>query len=390
MIFLPILMSIGSIENNSDKIYVREHCFWKKICNRYIAPESINHTSKLRAFRYGELTLSACVTMKNKFKDKRSLTRTNVALVASLDNLLLEWFQLTLTNNLGLGFRGNQSRVDNQRVLPEGSAAAWTKRSVLLDRLPNSQTSRERDHWTSGLRHIANPTDFSIFSDWFQSIWHFSRRNWLTIRYTVWKRYPSESSMIVHRRDTPERYRTFGRRRAKQIVLQQRPKLTRPHGWQQQPSSASILPRIQDAILTEFFSLCRKGNYKKRRPRWVDAIWSKGRPLRRPVGRPRTNWYPEKTFGETPTWDTTTSSLAWCLIGRQSSWFLSLSVSIPFLSFSFYASSSRARLTYTRPLPLSGFPPPSLACAHYFTCSLQLIYLLEIFPSRSVALPRLD
>lgn len=118
--------------------------------------------------------------MKNKFKDKRSLTGTNVALVASLSDLVPEWFQLTLANKLDLGFRGDQSRSNALticEILSEdlkqhrpSALFCWTVYQAIEP--PIKCLAKEINELLS-----ANPTDFSIFSVWFPSIWRFSRRS---------------------------------------------------------------------------------------------------------------------------------------------------------------------------------------------------------------------
>lgn len=99
-----------------------------------------------------------------------------------------------------------------------------------------------------------------------------------------------------------------------------------------------------------------------------------GRPPR-PAGRPRTNWYPEKTFGETRTWDNDD-----VITGLVSHWPTVLSALSCFASLflwvlpSFPFPSTRELLSHrlrTCLLPLSGPLPPSLSRAHSLTCSLS-------------------
>jgi len=89
---------------------------------------------------------------------------------------------------------------------------------------------------------------------------------------------------------------------------------------------------------------------------------SRGRPPRRPAGRPRTHWYPEKTFRETPMWDNGD-----VIAGLVSHWptvlsarsclplsFLRELPSSPFPS----ALAPLSPLTYARSLSSSSLPPP--------------------------------
>lgn len=104
---------------------------------------------------------------------------------------------------------------------------------------------------------------------------------------------------------------------------------------------------------------------------------AKGRPPR-PAGRPRTNWYPEKTFGETRMWDNddviTSLVSHWPTVLSVLGCFASLFLSAPFLSFSFYMRTPLSPLTYTSS-PSLGPLPPSLSRAHSLTCSLSLSHV---------------
>lgn len=173
------------------------------------------------------------------------------------------------------------------------------------------------------------------------------------------------------------------------------PGLTRPHGWQQQPPSASILPCIQDAILAEFVFHCAREEIKKKKT----ADHTMG-DAERTIPSSSRETADELVPGEDFWWDSDVRqrrrhhqpgvSLADRPLGSQ---LLHLSLSEWVLPSSPFPSTREllSRRLRTRPLPLSAlFLLLFLALILSPVLFRALACPPEIFPSRSVALSRQD
>jgi len=152
--------------------------------------------------------------------------------------------------------------------------------------------------------------------------------------------------------------------------------LTRPHGWQQQPPSASIPLCVQDAILAEFvFTVPGK---KQKKMTMDDAERTTSSSSRETAN--------ELVPGEDFWWDSNVRqrrrhhrpgvSLADRPLDSQL-FRLSLSeCSLPLLFFLHENSSLATYVHGTRPLPLSSPLPPSLSRAYSLTCSLSRFHVV--------------